>query len=663
MRLKDSIILRSDIPDYLSQLGYRVRLAGKQYRCKCPIHSDARREDAFSCNSKKWYCFEACEGGTIVELHMALNHVSYTTALEQLADMYDIDYEHNEEYQHAKSYYQEQTDLVNNYQRNIKMAYDYLHNKRNLSNETIEAFGYGFNTDHGSITIPIRNSDGMMVAHAERNFRDGVPKYVNDKNNDYYAKGDLLYNFDRAKRLMRKQGKIYLCEGYFDVASADDEGLACAGYTGATLTQSHIRMLSKELSEYDKQFTVMLAPDNDDAGRRSIEQVRDKFIQYGSNLNVRIVQIPDGYKDFSDLHVAGISIASLPSEHIDVYCVMRAVNECDDIETQYHVAVEYLRGVSNPLIRTEIAEKLADKWGKDKNDIIEVAKGTKSQTSLASDFKSPLQAVADFKELITLGSIGSGFADLDQSIGKFLKTEVVVVAAYSSVGKTFAGIQMALHAAFREKKNVIFFSMEMSAATLISRMIAMFMRTTEEDVRQKLLAGDELALKVEKALNKKLLIIDQNTLSVDDIKKYINVANAIKFEGQTDMIIVDYLQYMKGVSEFSVLSDTIRSFKPLAKEMNIVPVILSQLSREGRVWVKPQLNQLKGSGDIESTGDWVLGMWREGENPDLSLTEQQAYLDTVSMTILKGRRPCGQRDFMYKLDKNTTNFYPTGAVV
>ena len=97
--------------------------------------------------------------------------------------------------------------------------------------------------------------------------------------------------------------------------------------------------------------------------------------------------------------------------------------------------------------------------------------------------------------------------------------------------------------------------------------------------------------------------------------------------------------------------------------MNIVPVILSQLSREGRVWVKPQLNQLKGSGDIESTGDWVLGMWREGENPDLSLTEQQAYLDTVSMTILKGRRPCGQRDFMYKLDKNTTNFYPTGAVV
>lgn len=657
MRIKDSIILRGDIPDYLSQLGYRVRLAGKQYRCKCPIHDDARRDDAFSCNSKKWYCFESCEGGTIVELHMALNHVCYTTAIEQLADMYDIDYENNSEYQQAKSYYQEQESLVDGYKKNLKMAVDYLKNKRNLSDDTIENFGYGFNAQHGSITIPIRNSDGMMVAHAERNFRDGVPKYVNDKNNEYYAKGDLLYNFDRAKKRMRKQGKIYLCEGYFDVASADDEGLACAGYTGATLTQSHIRMLSKELSEYDKGFVVMLAPDNDDAGRRSIEQVRDKFMTYGANLNVRIVKIPDGFKDFSDVHVAGMSIADLPSEHLDVYCIMKAVDECEDIETQYQVAIEYLKSVTNPLIRTEIAEKLADKWGKNKNDIIEVAKGSKTQTSLASDFKTPIQAVSEFRELVTRGSIGSGFADLDQSTNKFLKTEVVVLAAYSSVGKTFAGIQMALHAAFREKKNVIFFSMEMSAATLISRMIAMFMRTTEEDVKAKLLAGDELALKVQKALDKKLLIIDQNTLSTDDIRRYINVANAIRFDGQTDMIVVDYLQYMKGVSEFSVLSDTIRSFKPLAKELNIVPVILSQLSREGRVWMKPQLNQLKGSGDIESTGDWVLGMWREGENPDLSLTEQSALIDTVNLTILKGRRPCGQRDFQYKLDRNTTNFY------
>ena len=658
MRLKDSIILHSDIPDYLSQSGFNVRLAGKQYRCKCPIHDDARRDDAFSCNSKKWYCFEACEGGTIVELHMALHNVSYTTALEQLADMYDIDYENNEEYQRAKSHYEEQEDIASHYERSVDKARQYLKEKRNLSDETIEALRYGFNEEKGSITIPIRNADGMMVAHAERNFRDGVPKYINDKNNEYYSKGELLYNFDRARHKMRKQGKIYLCEGYFDVASADDQGLACAGYTGATLTQGHIKMLNKELSEFDKQFVVMLAPDNDDAGKRSIDTLRDKFKTYGSNLNVRIVQIPDGYKDFSDLHVAGISIKDLPSEHIDVYCAMKGVEQCPDKETEYQYAIDYLTTVTNPLIRTEIAEKLATRWGKDAKDIISIAKGNRTETSLVNDFKDPLQCVSEFRDLVTAGAIGSGFADLDQSINKFLKTEVVVLAAYSSVGKTFAGIQMALHACFREKKNVIFFSMEMSAATLISRLIAMFMRTTEEDVKEKLLQGDALALKVQKALDQKLLIVDQNTLSTDEIRKYINVANTMRFSTPTDMIIVDYLQYMKGVSEFSVLSETIRSFKPLAKELNIVPIVLSQLSREGRVWVKPELNQLKGSGDIEATGDWVLGMWRDGENPALSLTDQAKLQGHVNIAILKGRRVCNQRDFEYILDKSQTNFIP-----
>ena len=662
MRIKDMIILRGDIPDYLTQHGIHVRLSGKQYRCKCPIHDDARRNDAFSCNSKKWFCFEACEGGTIVELHMKLHNVSYTTAIEQLADMYDIDFENNEEYQKAKSYFTQQEELVSSYEKSISKCVDYLREKRKLSDETIKNFRYGFNDKFGSITIPIRNSDGMMVAHAERNFKEGVPKYINDKNNEYYAKGDLLYNFDRAKRRMNKDGKIYLCEGYFDVASADDEGLACAGYTGASLTQAHIRMLSKELSEYDKQFgkqfVVYLAPDNDDAGQGRIEQVREKFMQYGPNLNVRIVKIPDGYKDFSDLHVAGISIKDLPSEHIDVFCALKGVEGCPDKETEYQYALNYLTTVKNKLIRVEIAEKLAVRWGKDIKDIVSLANGDRSESSLVNDFKDPLQCVEEYKQLMSHGSIGSGFADLDASTNKFLKSEVVVLAAYSSVGKTFAAINMALSAAFREKKNVIFFSMEMSAATLISRMIAMFMKTTEEDVKAKLLNGDELALTVQKALNKKLLIVDQNNLSIKEIRTYINVANTMVFDGQTDMIIVDYLQYMPGTSQYEIMSETIRSFKPLAKELNIVPVILSQLNREGRPWEKPDITQMKGGGDIEATADWVLGMWRDAENPALSLEEQSLLQDKVNIAILKGRRKCGQREFSYRFLPNETYFYP-----
>lgn len=655
MRLKDSIILRGDIPDYLTQHGVRVHSAGKGYRCKCPIHN-GDSEDTFSCTSKKWYCFRECIGGTIVELHMALHNVTFTKALEELADMYDIDYEGNEEYQRAKSYFEEQESLCESFKRHIDNARAYLTDKRRLSEKTIEAFGYGFCEERGSITIPIRNPDGMYVAHAERNFRDGVPKYVNDRNNEYYAKGDLLYNFDRARKIMHKAGKIYLCEGYFDVASADDQGLPCVGYTGATLTQSHIRLLAKELQEYDRKFTVMLAPDNDEAGQGRIEQLRDKFKQFGPNLNVRIVQIPDGYKDFSDLHVAGISIADLTSEHIDVLCCMRGVDKCPDRETEYQYALDYLNTVANPLIRTEIAEKLAVRWGKDTKDIIGIANGTRTETSFVNDFKSPLQCVSEFRELMSNGSIGTGFPDLDESTSKFLKSEVVIVAAYSGVGKTFTANQIALHAAFREKKNVIFFSMEMSAATLITRLIAMFMRKREDEVKKLLMDGDNMALTVQRALNKKLLIVDKNNLTIDDIRTYINVANTMVFDSPTDMIILDYLQYMPGTSEYSVMSETVRSFKPLAKEMNVVPIILSQLNREGRPWEKPDLTQMKGGGDIEATADWIIGMWRDGENPALSLEEQARLQDHVNLAILKGRRRYGQRDFEYVFDANETNF-------
>lgn len=656
MKIKDNIILRSDIPEYLTQRGIIVKMSGKEYRCACPVHGGSR-DDSFCCSAKKWYCFGCCEGGSIIELHMALENKSFIEAIYDLAQYYDISIDDNEEFAKAKDYFGQEEDMVHHYQANLDKAIDYLKDKRKLSDETIKNLAYGFNEENGSIVIPIRNSDGMFVAKAERNFRDGLPKYVNDKNGDYYAKGETLYNYDRAIKRMRKRGKLYLCEGYFDVASADDQGLACAGYTGANITQAHVRMLSKDLAEFGNKFTVMFAPDNDEEGQKRIGQIRDKFKQWGPNLNVRVVKMPDGCKDFSDVHQAGLAIADLESEHIDVFCAMKGVESCPDRETEYQYALDFLTTVRNPLIRSEIAEKLAKRWGKNLNDIIEIAKGTKTETSLVQDFKQPLQAVQEFRELLTNGTMGTGFQAIDNSMDKLRKSEVLVLAGYSSVGKTFVGIEVALNAAFREKKNVIFFSMEMSAATLTCRLVAMFMKKTEKEVEKLLLENDDLALKVQKALDKKLLIVDKNNLTIDDIRKYINVANTMVFDSPTDMIVVDYLQYMPNTNTYEGMSETVRAFKPLAKELNIVPVILSQLNREGRTWEKPLISQMKGGGDIEATADWIIGLWRDGENPALSIEEAEATKDKLNMSILKGRRKCAQRDFEYLFKPSETYFY------
>ena len=656
MKIRDNIILRSDIPEYLTQRGINLKRSGKEYRCPCPIHHGTR-EDSFSCTSKKWFCFGCIRGGSIIELHMELEGVSFIQAIRDLAEYYDIEIENDTEYIEARSYFAEREAEIVHYERQQDKVLEYLKQKRGLSCETIKNLRYGYNPEHGSIVIPIRNADGMIVAKAERNFREGVAKYINDKNNLYYSKGETLYNFDRARKCMRRTGALYLCEGYFDVAAADDQGLAAAGYTGANITQKQIQTLVKELSEFDKKFTILFAPDNDEEGQKRIPQIRDKFLEWGKSLNVRVVIIPDGYKDFSDLHAAGISIADLPTEHIDVFCALKGVEKCPDRETEYQYAVEFLSTVSNKLIRSEIAEKLAARWGKNVNDIISIANGTKTETSMVRDFKQPLDAIKEFRELLANGVIGTGFVGIDNSINKLRKTEVLVVAAYANVGKTFMAIELALNAAFREKKNVIFFSMEMSAATLMCRLVAMFMKKSEQEVEQLLMQGDELALKVQKALDKKLLIIDQNNLTVDDIRHYINVANTMVFDTPCDMIIVDYLQYMPQTSKYEVMSETIRAFKPLAKELNIVTVILSQLNREGKTWEKPLLTQMKGGGDIEATADWVFGMWRESENPVLSMAEQDALKDNVSLAILKSRRKCRKRDFELYFNPDETYFY------
>ena len=656
MKVKDNIVLRSDIPEYLTSKGVVVKRTGREYRCACPVH-EGSRADSFCCGAKKWYCFGCGAGGTIIELAMAIDNLSYMQAIYSLANYYDIEIDDDEEFQQAKTYFDEVEGKIEKYEAKKDAVMEYLSLKRKLSDATIEAMRYGYNEEHGSIVIPIRNADGMIVAKAERNFNEGVAKYINDKNNDFYSKGETLYNFDRAKKSMRKTEKLYLCEGYFDVASADDQGLSCAGYTGANITQKHIQTLTRELAQFDSKFTIMFAPDNDEEGQKRIEQMRDKFKEWGKGLNVRIVIIPEGYKDFSDLHQAGLSIADLPSEHIDVFCAIKGVEKCPDRETEYQYALAYLATVDNKLIRSEIAERLAKRWGKNVNDIISIANGTKTETSLVNDFKEPLQAVQEYRELITHGTIGIGFPEIDASIDKVRKSEVVVIAGYSSTGKTFVAICTALSAAFREKKNVIFFSMEMSAATLICRLIAMFMKTTEQEVDKLLMSGDALVLKVQKALNKKLLIIDQNNLTVADIRKYINVANTLIFDEPTDMIIVDYLQYMPNTSNYEGMSETVRAFKPLAKEMNIIPIVLSQLNREGKTWEKPLMSQMKGGGDIEATADWIIGLWRDSENPSLSLAEQSRTQDVLNMAILKGRRRCGKRDFSYLFDPKETFFY------
>ena len=192
--------------------------------------------------------------------------------------------------------------------------------------------------------------------------------------------------------------------------------------------------------------------------------------------------------------------------------------------------------------------------------------------------------------------------------------------------------------AFKQNKNIIFFSMEMSAGAVAERMVANILSISTREVEQRAIMGDELIFKIKEKINERIYIIDKNNLSLDDIRGYIDVANTHIFDTPVDAVFIDYLQYMKGTSTYEQISETAKGFKPIAKELNLCFIILSQLNRGGNQWSRPDIGQLRGSGDIEATGDFIIGIWRPEYQPTLTLEQRLECKNEIKLAILKARR-------------------------
>jgi len=218
----------------------------------------------------------------------------------------------------------------------------------------------------------------------------------------------------------------------------------------------------------------------------------------------------------------------------------------------------------------------------------------------------------------TVTGVASGFRDLDERTAGFQKSDLVIVAARPSMGKTAFCLNLAQHAAIETKVPVAIFSLEMSTEALIQRMLtsearvdAHRLRTgTFRDVDYKLLASAAGILS-----QAPIFIDDSPALTPLELR---SKARRIKAEADIGMLIVDYLQLMRSpedsenrVQEISAIS---RSLKALAKELAVPVVALSQLSRapeqRGGEHRRPQLSDLRESGAIEQDADLVLFIYR-----------------------------------------------------
>ncbi len=266
-----------------------------------------------------------------------------------------------------------------------------------------------------------------------------------------------------------------------------------------------------------------------------------------------------------------------------------------------------------------------------------------------------------------LRGLSTGFGELDNLLAGLQKSDLIILAARPSVGKTSFALDIARQVAIKNKEGVGIFSLEMSKEQLVDRMLCSQANVSLWKMRTGNLSDkeeDNDFAKIGEAMGKlaeaPIYIDDSGTLSIMEIRAK---ARRLQMEKGLGLIVIDYLQLMEGRGKYGdnrvqEIAEISRGLKSIARELNIPILALAQLSRavEQTHPAIPKLSHLRDSGSIEQDADVVMFIYRKaadrGYNPaDLPLDERHR----AEIHIAKHRNgPTGKVDLFF--DENTVSF-------
>ena len=312
--------------------------------------------------------------------------------------------------------------------------------------------------------------------------------------------------------------------------------------------------------------------------------------------------------------------------------------------TSVRQAIEYSKIIYDMYVRRElikISEKIIDD-AKENNleangqNIIENSEKLLYDLAEKGSFNSSLIKFDDaMKQTIEMASaaykneggivgVPTGLRDLDDRLGGLHQSDLIIIAGRPSMGKTSLATNIAFNAAQKiqesgVKSSVAFFSLEMSSEQLSTRIISEQARIGSNDIRRGRISDEQFDqfLETSKNISELPLFIDETPAI--SIAAMSNRARRIKRLHGLDLIVVDYIQLMKGSfnnkdGRVQEISQITQGLKAIAKELGVPVLALSQLSRqvEQRDDHKPQLADLRESGSIEQDADVVMFVYREG---------------------------------------------------
>ncbi len=337
------------------------------------------------------------------------------------------------------------------------------------------------------------------------------------------------------------------------------------------------------------------------------------------NKEIDVITLPEELRRMKKLDdVGGIEyILSLPN------LVATAAN------IEYHANIVAEKALARNLITTCTDLTAAAYDGeKEPEDLLDDAERRilqLSENKNRGDF-SPVGAVVEetldkitklYENKADLTGLPTGFRDLDRMTSGLQPSDLILVAARPSMGKTAFTLNIAQNVGVRQHKTVAFFSLEMSQEQLVQRILCQISHIDSQKLRTGQLNSDEEWTRLTDACDKlyqaPIYIDDTPGISVAEMR---SKARRLKSEHGLDLIVVDYLQLMQGrnaESRQQEISEISRSLKALARELKVPLIALSQLSRsvESRQDKRPMLSDLRESGALEQDADIVSFLYRE----------------------------------------------------
>ena len=277
------LILSKDMTEYIPDLSMQ---SDGTYRKSCSLHGGTNTTSftVFS-DTNTFHCWSCGASGNILEYVMQRDCCNFDVALATLCDDYNIDLSKDKVYVKQKSLAEQNEIVCRKYEKSLPVIEEYL-KKRGFTDESIKLYRFGWSDKAQALTLPLIDRFGRVVSFSYR-FFDKMPKYKHGRNNDLWDKSKYWYNLVNARKLIKKNSRVYLVEGHLDAASGQQMNEAVLAYLGIMPGKEQVLSLKKLLLHMDGVEVAILL-DQDGKAITHIPKIRGLFQKWWPECNLRV---------------------------------------------------------------------------------------------------------------------------------------------------------------------------------------------------------------------------------------------------------------------------------------------------------------------------------------------------------------------------------------